>query len=122
MKARPSLSVSSPLSALRNTPDRAILRREIMSPKTLPFIDRTVTILCATVIAFFACAASSAQQTSATHRTKIIIDSDIGDDVDDVFAIGLALTSREVEILGISSAWGDTQLRARMLDRLLLET
>ena len=59
---------------------------------------------------------------TATHPTKIIIDSDIGDDVDDVFAIGLALTSHEVEILGISSAWGDTQLRARMIDRLLIET
>jgi purine nucleosidase len=59
---------------------------------------------------------------AASHPTKIIIDSDIGDDVDDVFAIGLALTSPEVEILGISSAWGDTQLRARMIDRLLTET
>jgi purine nucleosidase len=64
--------------------------------------------------------ASSA--TSVTHPAKIIIDSDIGDDVDDVFAIGLALTSREVEILGISSAWGDTKLRARMIDRLLSVT
>ncbi|MBV9888951.1 MAG: nucleoside hydrolase, partial [Acidobacteria bacterium] len=59
---------------------------------------------------------------SASKPTKIIIDSDIGDDVDDVFAIGLALTSPEVEILGISSAWGDTQLRARMIDRLLSVT
>ena len=59
---------------------------------------------------------------STTHPAKIIIDSDIGDDVDDVFAIGLALVSPEVEILGISSAWGDTQLRARMIDRLLTET
>jgi purine nucleosidase len=55
-------------------------------------------------------------------RTKIIIDSDIGDDVDDAFAIGLALTSREVEIVGITTAWGDTELRARMVDRLLAET
>ncbi len=55
-------------------------------------------------------------------RAKIIIDSDIGDDVDDAFAIGLALTSPEVEIVGITTAWGDTQLRARMVDRLLAET
>ncbi len=64
--------------------------------------------------------APAAQATS--HPTKIIIDSDIGDDVDDVFAIGLALAGPEVEIVGISSAWGDTQLRARMIDRLLIET
>jgi purine nucleosidase len=57
-----------------------------------------------------------------TSRTKIIIDTDIGDDVDDAFAVGLALTSPEVQILGITTAWGDTQLRARLVDRLLLET
>jgi inosine-uridine nucleoside N-ribohydrolase len=54
--------------------------------------------------------------------TKIIIDTDIGDDVDDAFAVGLALTSPEVEIVGITTAWGDTRLRARMVDRLLAET
>jgi purine nucleosidase len=55
-------------------------------------------------------------------KIKIIIDTDIGDDVDDAFALGLALASPELEILGITTAWGDTQLRARMVDRLLGET
>ena len=52
----------------------------------------------------------------------VIIDTDIGDDIDDVLAVGLALSSPEVKILGITSAWGDTKLRARMIDRLLCET
>jgi purine nucleosidase len=55
-------------------------------------------------------------------KTKIIIDTDIGDDVDDAFAVGLALSSPELEILGITTAWGDTSLRARLTDRLLAET
>ncbi len=38
------------------------------------------------------------------------------------FALGLALTSPELKILGITSAWGDTALRSRMIDRLLCET
>ncbi len=59
---------------------------------------------------------------ASTPKTKIIIDTDIGDDVDDAFALGLAVTSPEVEILGVTTAWGDTQLRARLLDRLLAET
>jgi purine nucleosidase len=71
---------------------------------------------------FFAPAAKSQQPPPPTQPVKIIIDSDIGDDVDDVFAIGLALVSPELQILGISSAWGDTPLRARMIDRLLAET
>ena len=53
---------------------------------------------------------------------KIIIDTDIGNDIDDAFAVGLALQSPEFQILGISSAWGDTRLRARLLSRLLNET
>ena len=55
-------------------------------------------------------------------QTPVIIDTDIGDDIDDVFAVGLALSSPEMKLLGITSAWGDTALRARMIDRLLCET
>ena len=56
------------------------------------------------------------------QQQKVIIDTDIGDDIDDVLAVGLALLSPELNILGVSSAWGDTELRSRMLDRLLCET
>jgi purine nucleosidase len=52
---------------------------------------------------------------------KIIIDTDIGDDVDDAFAVVLALRSPELQILGISTVFGDTQVRVELLDRLLGE-
>ena len=69
---------------------------------------------------------TSAQTETSTPRPnaaeKIIIDTDIGSDIDDAFAVGLALHSPEFQILGISSAWGDTHLRARLLSRLLKET
>jgi inosine-uridine nucleoside N-ribohydrolase len=55
-------------------------------------------------------------------REKVIIDTDVGDDVDDAFAVDLALASPELEIVGISTAWGDTAMRARMIDRMLCET
>src|ERR1700744_5659262 len=51
-------------------------------------------------------------------REKIIIDTDIGDDIDDAFALGLALSSPEFEVLGVSADFGDTQPRARWLDRM----
>ena len=57
-----------------------------------------------------------------TTAEKIFIDTDIGDDVDDAFALMLALQNPRVEIVGISGAWGDTALRARMIERLLRET
>jgi len=81
----------------------------------------------ATVFAFlclsscaFAQTETPASRPNATE--KIIIDTDIGNDIDDAFAVGLALQSPEFQILGISSAWGDTHLRARLLSRLLNET
>jgi len=70
------------------------------------------------VAAVFLIMAGGAQ---AQPREKIIIDTDIGDDIDDAFALGLALSSPEFEILGVSASFGDTATRAKMLDRMLGE-
>ena len=48
-----------------------------------------------------------------------ILDTDIGDDIDDAFALALALRSPELRLLGITTAYGDTELRARLADRYL---
>src|SRR5215470_18447431 len=53
---------------------------------------------------------------------QIIIDTDIGDDVADAFAVALALRSPELQILGITTTFGDTETRAKLVDRLLGET
>jgi inosine-uridine nucleoside N-ribohydrolase len=62
---------------------------------------------------------ASAAQAAAPE--KVIIDTDIGDDIDDAFAIALALRSPELQILGVTTTFGDTQTRARLADRLLTE-
>ena len=56
-----------------------------------------------------------------TAREKVIIDTDIGDDVDDAFALALAVKSPELEILGVTTTFGDTELRAKIVDRFLGE-
>ncbi len=48
-----------------------------------------------------------------------ILDTDIGDDIDDAFALALVQRSPEVKLLGITTAFGDTELRARLTDRYL---
>lgn len=48
-----------------------------------------------------------------------IVDTDIGDDIDDAFALGLALESPELRILGVTTTFGDTELRARLVERYL---
>jgi len=65
-------------------------------------------------------AAQSADVAAASE--KVIIDTDIGDDIDDAFAIALALSSQRVQVLGITTAFGDTALRARLAERFLMET
>jgi inosine-uridine nucleoside N-ribohydrolase len=51
-----------------------------------------------------------------------ILDTDIGDDIDDAFALALLLRSPEVKLLGITTAYGDTDLRAKLVDRFLCAT
>jgi inosine-uridine nucleoside N-ribohydrolase len=55
-------------------------------------------------------------------RAKVIIDTDIGTDIDDAFAVALALASPDIHVLGITTTSGDVRLRARLVDRLLFET
>jgi inosine-uridine nucleoside N-ribohydrolase len=56
---------------------------------------------------------------SGFSKEKVIIDTDIGDDIDDAFAVALALRSPQLEILGLTTTFRDTQSRARLADHLL---
>jgi len=60
-------------------------------------------------------------QGAARAPEKIIIDTDIGDDVDDAFALALALKSPELQVLGVMTTFGDTEARAKIADRFLGE-
>jgi purine nucleosidase len=43
---------------------------------------------------------------------KIILDTDIGTDVDDALALAVLLGSKEVDLIGITTVYGDTRLRS----------
>jgi inosine-uridine nucleoside N-ribohydrolase len=61
--------------------------------------------------------APAAPQASAPQL--VVLDTDIGDDIDDAFALALVLRSPELHLLGVETAFGDTELRARLVDRYL---
>jgi hypothetical protein len=85
-------------------------------------MKRFASALCILGIAVLWPAPLPAQTTPTASRTsKIILDTDIGDDIDDAFALALALRSPEIEVIGITTAWGDTSLRAKLANRLLKE-
>jgi purine nucleosidase len=68
-----------------------------------------------------ALAGQAAKASTAASKTPqmVWIDTDIGDDIDDAFALGLILRSPELKVVGISTAFGDTETRARLVDRFL---
>ncbi|CAN2177481.1 URH1 Inosine-uridine nucleoside N-ribohydrolase [Candidatus Nanopelagicaceae bacterium] len=45
---------------------------------------------------------------------KVILDTDIGTDVDDALALAVLLASQTVDLLGITTVYGDTQLRSKI--------
>jgi len=45
--------------------------------------------------------------------TKIILDTDIGDDIDDALALGLICASPELQLVGVTTVFGNVSARAR---------
>ena len=52
-------------------------------------------------------------------KSKLLIDTDIGGDVDDALALGLALNSPELEIVGITNVYLANQWRANVTRNML---
>ena len=61
----------------------------------------------------------AAAPVEAQPALKLVIDTDVGDDIDDAYALAWALSSPKLQVLGVTTAWGDTRLRDRMVRRLL---
>src|SRR5882762_5169799 len=90
----------------------------------LPSILICCLLGCAIPMTSPICSAQSSPTPAVPEKAfpeKVIIDTDIGDDIDDAFAVALALRSPELQILGITTTFGDTETRAKLLDRFLAE-
>ena len=59
---------------------------------------------------------------AATQKQKVLLDCDLGGDIDDAFALALVLTSPEFEVLGITLDHGLTEKRAQIACKFLYET
>lgn len=57
------------------------------------------------------------------QKQKVILDCDLGDDIDDAYAVALMLSNTDkFDILGITTCYGRTNDRAEMACKLLYET
>ncbi|MBI2940075.1 MAG: nucleoside hydrolase [Chloroflexi bacterium] len=54
-----------------------------------------------------------------TGRRRVILDTDVGGDIDDAFAIALLALSPEIELVGMTTEHGDTRRRAAIARKLL---
>ena len=58
----------------------------------------------------------------SAQKQKVIFDCDLGDDIDDAYALALLIASPELDILGIVMDYGNTPKRAQIACRMLYET
>ena len=78
-------------------------------------MSRVPTMMLALVCLFLASGAAEARQ----DRMKVVLDTDIGTDIDDAWALGYAVKSPTFDLLGVTISDGDTAQRARLACKLL---
>lgn len=75
------------------------------------------------VVALCACyvqpAATAAATPEPTALGKVILDTDIADDIDDAYALALLATTPGVKLLGVTTTFGETGKRAQVAAKLL---
>jgi len=52
-------------------------------------------------------------------KIPLILDTDPGTDIDDLFALAVALNHPRLDLLGVTTVYGDTQARARLVKKML---
>ena len=72
-----------------------------------------------TVIVWLLAALMSATALGAPARTLVILDTDIGTDIDDAYALADLLQRPELELLGVTTVSSDAAARARLAAKLL---
>lgn len=97
------------------------MRRVPRKPTTLSLVLLIATVSCGRSLRAQAHTVPPPPSPRTAPR-KVIIDTDIGDDIDDAFALALAVSSPKLQVLGVVTAWGNTGLRARLARRFLVQT
>src|SRR5437588_2439923 len=78
-----------------------------------------IRILAIGVVGMLLLATHLRAEPAAPTRVPVLIDTDVGDDIDDAFALALALSSPELDVRGITTVAGDAHTRALIVCRLL---
>jgi inosine-uridine nucleoside N-ribohydrolase len=83
------------------------------------FLATLPRLLAIGVIAAVLLPVHAAERAAAAKRIPVILDTDIGDDIDDTWALGLLLNCPELEVKLVVGDYGRPQYRARLIAKLL---
>jgi hypothetical protein len=70
-------------------------------------------------LAVMACLDLVPAAAQSQRPVAILLDTDIGSELDDALALGLAIASPQVELVGVTTCTSDAEIRARMALRML---
>lgn len=79
----------------------------------------SLLLLCALLAPCLASGPTARAGAAAPAPMKVIFDTDIGDDIDDAYALSLLASRPQVKLLGVTMAWGQTRERAELAAKLL---
>jgi purine nucleosidase len=79
---------------------------------------RTFSFYLLAALALLGAAPAHAQE-ARPAPLKVILDTDIGDDIDDAYALALLASRPNVRLLGVTTAFGQTRERAQIAAKLL---
>lgn len=83
------------------------------------FQTNVACLVCAAMLTLVCPGPTYAAPAPSARPLPVIIDTDVGDDIDDAFALAIALRDPRLNVLGITTAWGDTRTRVLLVRRLL---
>src|SRR5687768_3624255 len=101
---------------MSGSPLAAFLR---ITKKEARMILRAVTPLLCGLLLFLSAGAADAGRDRGGGPMKVIFDTDVGDDIDDAYALVLIASRPQVRLLGVTTAFGETRERAELAARLL---
>ena len=78
-----------------------------------------LAVLLAMLVAIPLCGWSRAMARESTAKTSVILDTDIGDDIDDTWALIMLLKSPELDLKLVTTTHGKAVYRAKLIARLL---
>jgi inosine-uridine nucleoside N-ribohydrolase len=84
----------------------------------MPYTSHALALL-ATLLLLAPLPLAGAAEKAANGKIPVILDTDIGDDIDDTWALALLLRSPELDLKLVVTDFGDTVYRAKLVARLL---